>query len=312
MRVSVVMCTYDPAIENHLRAAVESLFAQTYDDIELILVVDGDAELCERAIETYEFHDECVVICNATNRGISASRNRGLGVATGEVIAFMDDDAVADPDWITELVRTYTETDAIAVGGRMTPIWLTRRPRMLPDEFLWLVGVNDRGFAEPGAEIRNTFGSNLSVKREVLAELGGFEPSVGTHHRRSLQAEEAELGSRLRASFGRGVRYNPDARVGHKVFPHRTELTWLLARCFWQGYSKALVTHRGPATGKPERAFLRRLLRESTPRRGKQLVRSPSINTTLELAAIVLFTAAVGAGYTAAIALEWIGSVSRQ
>jgi len=295
MDVSVVVCTYAMDRYADFCDAVESVQQQSYESVEIIIVVDGNEAVAERVRR--EFNSPNIEVHNNDqNQGVSYSRTKGAEIATGEVVAFIDDDAVADSDWISQLVRVYTETDALAVGGRMVGLWLAGRPWYLPREFDWLVGVTHPGFAEPYAEIRNTFESNISFRREVFLDLGGFDPSLGPDADSYRHSEGAELGARLQAAYDRGVVYNPDAVVKHKVFSHRIQLGWLLRRAFQQGQSKRKATQLGIGNGE-ESTYLWELMSVSVPRRLRALVRSPSVRPVGQLAMILLFTVIVGTGY---------------
>jgi glycosyltransferase involved in cell wall biosynthesis len=298
MRISVVLCTYDPALYDAFREAADSVLAQTHTDRELVIVVDGDRTLAERVRSDYGDHEDVLVHCNEENRGLLASRNEGTELASGEVVAFLDDDAVADREWLTELDATYGAHDALAAGGKMVPEWVAGEPRFLPAEFYFLVGVTHRGFAEGPREVRNTFGSNISFRREVFRELGGFDTAIGGRKGDShLQGGETELGARLRAEYGEGVRYDPDAIVAHKVFAYRTDPVWLAKRAFWQGYSKRAMAVLLPEPGGEESEFLERLLADFLPGRLRRLVARPNLGCAEELLALVLLTACVGFGY---------------
>jgi glycosyltransferase involved in cell wall biosynthesis len=298
MKVSVVVCTYSEDIYDHFQEAVDSVLAQTYDDIELVVVSDGNEAVYQRMTDDYGDLENTIVSRTDENVGISAARNHGIERATGDVVAQIDDDAIADPNWIEELVSVYESTDAIAVGGKMTPAWVAGKPGFLPEEFYWLIGVTHRGFAEPGEEVRNTFGSNISFRREVITELGGFDPNVGRKGDAEIQAHESELCTRLRQEFGRGVVYNPDAKVAHKVFDYRTNPVWLIKRAFWQGYSKRALETLLPEAGRDEEsAFLSFLLLDSIPWRVRRFVSKPSITVVSQLVWLVMLTGLVGLGY---------------
>jgi len=198
--------------------AINSLLSQSYNNLDIVVVVDGNRGLYDRILKSgIEEGDKAdvKVILNEENMGLSESRNKGIKEAKGDVIAFFDDDAVADEDWLKELERMYKEYDAIAAGGRLMPIWTTKKPKFLPEEYYWLVGATHKGFPEEVTEVRNTFGSNLSFKAEVLKVLGGFRSEMGVKGKGLLQGEETELCERMREKFGRGVVYNPDAIVYH-------------------------------------------------------------------------------------------------
>ncbi len=273
--------------------AAESVRAQTYDAVELVLVVDGNEAVAKQVRADFP-DDEIVIHNNSENRGVSYSRTKGAELATGDVVAFIDDDAIADPQWVEALVRAYEETDALAVGGKMTGLWLAGRPWFLPEEFDWLVGVTHRGFATQQQEVRNTFESNISFRRDVFLELGGFNPELGPKADEYRNAEGSEIGSKLRAEYDRGVVYVPDAVVQHKVFEYRTQFLWLAERAFKQGISKQLMDQ---GTESEEFGFLYKLFVEHLPRRIRTLVHNPSVAGGGQILMLLVFTGLVGGGY---------------
>lgn len=283
---------------NHFRGAAENVTSQSYDDTEMVVVVDGTDEVRDRVVEDYGDHEDVVIHCNDENVGLLESRNTGAELASGDVVAFIDDDAVADKEWVAELVRGYEEQNALAVGGKMVGDWVAGQPSFLPKEFYWLVGVTHRGFADGEGWVRNTFGSNISFDRETFLELNGFDTEIGGRQGdANLQAGETELCARLDAEYGEQVWYNPDAVVAHKVFEYRTEFWWMVDRAFWQGYSKRAMDTLVPESGRDEGEFLGDLVTEFIPGRVKELARSPSLVAVSQLVMLIVFTGCVGGGY---------------
>jgi glycosyltransferase involved in cell wall biosynthesis len=298
MKVSVVLCTYSPERYDDFREAADSLLTQTYDDVELVVVVDGREPVYERVREDYGDREDVLLHCNDENLGLLESRNVGAELATGDVVAFIDDDAIADERWVEALVASYEERDAVAVGGKMTPEWVAGEPGFLPEEYYWLVGATHRGFADGPGWVRNTFGSNISFRREVFLELGGFDPDIGGRKGdANLQGGETELCARLAVEYDERVWYSPEAVVAHKVFDYRTDPWWLLDRAFWQGYSKRAMEVLLPETGSEENDFLKLLVFESVPTRLRSLAATPSIDGVKQLVFLLLFTGSVGVGY---------------
>jgi len=282
----------------HFSEAADSVLTQSYDDVELVVVVDGTPEVYDRVIRDYADREEVIVHCNDENVGLLQSRNRGAELATGDVVAFIDDDAVADEMWIEHLVRAYKTKDAIAVGGKMVPTWVAGKPSFLPAEFYWLVGVTHRGFVDEPGEVRNTFGSNISFRTDVFNELGGFDVEIGGRKGdTNLQGGETELCARMKTEYGHGVWYDPDAEVAHKVFPYRTDFWWLLDRAFWQGYSKRAMEFLEEESTDEESTFLNQLLFEFAPSRLWGIVRSPTPSRITKLLFLFIFTITVGVGY---------------
>jgi glycosyltransferase involved in cell wall biosynthesis len=302
MKVSVVVCTYAMDRYDAFSAAVESILEQTHEPLELVLVVDGNPAVYDRVVKNFGDADErgvesVVLNDNDENMGISYSRTKGGELASGEIVAFIDDDAVAEPDWVEKLVKVYETTDAIAVGGDVCPNWQTEKPDFFPEEFYWLVGCVELNFAEHMEEIRNTYGSNISYRREAFLEVGGYDPNTGRKGDRHVQAHEAPVGVRLLREFNKGMIFTKKAVVHHKLFDYRGDFWWLVARSFWQGYSKRVMDLLYPDAPDDKNDYLRWLIGERVPIRLKWLVRSPSQPAVEQLCAILVFTGAVGLGY---------------
>jgi len=288
--MSVVVCTYSPENYLNLKEAVDSLVHQSYKVTEIIVVVDGVQTLADRISTAYADHKNVKVIKTEKGLSITQARNVGIRAATGDIVAFTDDDAVPEKNWLECLVDTYQKTNALAVGGKILPIWLSGKPEHLPAELYWLVGVTHAGFAEEKVtEVRDAFGPNMSFKRAVFEKVGYFNENLGFSGRRTsyIQGEEPEFGLRMKKGLGRGVIYNPKAVVYHKVTASKLKFEVLLNRSFYQGYSKALIQKMAsPGALNTERSYLKKLFSRSTPSR-----------TTKQTAVLLLCVLAVGLGF---------------
>ena len=289
MQISIIICTYQTHRYPDFADAINSILAQNYEDTELIVVVDGNAELYAKIKTEHKSIDK--IILNEKNLGLSESRNRGIKEANGDVVAFFDDDAVAADNWLEEIARMYRDEGAIAAGGKLVPKWVSKEPKILPEEYYWLIGATHKGFPEEITEVRNTFGSNISFNADVLKALGGFKSEMGVKGTGLLQGEETELCARMREKFGKGVIYNPAAIVHHKVFPERLRMRFLLKRAFWQGYSKKMMKEQGYSITE-ENEFVRTLIFRSIPDRLK-----PSLTKLLQLVFLSILTLTTASGY---------------
>jgi GT2 family glycosyltransferase len=299
MQISVVVCTHAVDRYPDLREAVESVLASTYDQdqYDVVVVSDGSPAVAERAREDFGSNPAVSVLELDENRGVSAARTRGGMYATGDVVAFIDDDALVSDTWLEQLAEVYEERDdVLAAGGRMEGEWIGGEPAWLPEEFYWLVGVTHRGFPTEEGFVRNTFGSNISYRAAVFEELGGFSPEFGGTEEKNFQGEDAELPIRLGQAYDTGVYYLPDAVVYHKVYPYRTRLGWLLRRAFWQGYAKARLARVQSGIGS-EQDFLSDLVFRFVPDRVGTLARRPSLARVGQLVMLFVFTGVVGMGY---------------
>ena len=238
--VSVVVCTSSLDRWDDLGAAIESIRAQTVPPLEIILVVDHNPELEERSRASWP---DLNVVTNPGSRGISNARNAGIAQSSGSVVAFLDDDARADPEWLAGMLRGYRNESVIGVGGRIEPAWQEKRPAWFPDEFGWVVGCSYIGLPETMAAVRNVIGANMSFRREILEALGGFDSRLGRVAGLPIGCDETELCIRaLRRFPGKRIVYNPEARVAHRVSADRGHWGYFISRCYGEGRSKATVS----------------------------------------------------------------------
>lgn len=238
--VSVIICAYTEKRWDDLVAAVASLQHQTLLPREIIVVIDENSSLFAKA--TVQFPD-IRVVSNKEARGLSGARNTGIALAQGSILAFMDEDAVADPQWLHHLMSAYADQRVMGVGGAIIPRWADGRPAWFPSEFHWVVGCTYRGMPVTTAPVRNLIGCNMSFRREVFAKVGGFRHGMGRIGTKPLGCEETELCIRALQQWPtRTVLYVPQARVHHHVPAARATWHYLVSRCWAEGLSKAQVS----------------------------------------------------------------------
>ncbi|MGA4847941.1 glycosyltransferase family 2 protein [Streptomyces sp. G5(2025)] len=266
--ISVVVCVYTEDRWEDILAAVSSVRAQSLAALETLLVVDHNAALLDRLAGEYK---ECAatgevrVLANAGPRGLSAGRNTGVAAARGSVIAFLDDDAVAERDWLRHFAVAYEDPRVLAVGGRTLPLWESgRRPAWFPEEFDWVVGCTYRGHPGGRARVRNVLGGNASFRRSAFDVAGGFASGIGRDgDRRPLGCEETEFCIRLTRARPDAVLLVDDrAVIHHRVPAARERFGYFRTRAYAEGLSKALVA-RSAGAGKgleSERRYTTRVL----------------------------------------------------
>jgi O-antigen biosynthesis protein len=260
LRFSVVICAYTERRWEDIVGAVASIRAQTRPAVRTILVVDHNPSLLARSRAAFP---ELVVVPNSGRRGLAGGRNTGVSHATGDVVAFLDDDARAQPDWLERLGAGYRSPSVVGVGGTVTPVWPGQRPPWLPPEFDWVVGCTFVGMPTAPAPVRNLIGANMSFRREALDAVGGFTNGLGRVGTRPLGCEETELGIRLR-QWRTDVRllYEPAAVVHHRVTSERVAWAYFCSRCYAEGVSKAMVSRLVGAKDalETERRYVRSVL----------------------------------------------------
>jgi GT2 family glycosyltransferase len=238
--VAVVVCAYSEARWGLLREGIGAILAQSRAPDRVILVIDHNPALLERA--RGEFGERVTVMPNGSRQGLSGARNTGVGAAEQEIVAFLDDDAVPEPGWLAAVISAY-EDGVLGVGGAIEPDWATERPRWFPPEFDWVVGCTYAGLPATGGTVRNLIGAAMSLRRSVFERVGGFRDELGRVGSLPFGCEETELCIRAAQAIPGGVfRYQPAARVRHWVGPERTRFGYFARQCFNEGRGKALMS----------------------------------------------------------------------
>lgn len=236
--LSVIVCThnrYDVLTEALASIEAQSLSRRSYE----LIVVDNSTDLKAQDAYYAGFDVECEHrIIREREPGLSRARNIGVRAASGRIVAFMDDDARAAPDWASELVGAFARhPEAGVVGGPVQPIWTSPRPSWLHK---WLEGyltIVDRGEEERALAPHEWLaGTNIAFLRAPLLETGLFGERLGRIGRLLLSNEELALTDELRAR-GHSAVYAPRALVRHMVHADRLNPEWMRRRVFWQAIS---------------------------------------------------------------------------
>nr|MBA2513553.1 glycosyltransferase family 2 protein [Solirubrobacterales bacterium] len=289
MNASVVICAHTEQRWHNLLAAVESVEAQTHHAHEIIVVIDHNPVLFERASIGIS---AARVVENTDTRGLGGARNSGVEHAVGDVVVFIDDDAVASPGWLAAFADAYRDDTVVGVGGGIEPAWEHGRPDWYPPEFDWTIGCSYLGMPTAPAEVRNLVGCNMSYRRDAVEAAGRFRLGYG--------CDETEFCIRLGAMLPESrLVYLPGAKVRHYVPGSRGTLKHFLTRCRFEGGSKAVVARLAGATRglESERAYTRRVLPAGVLRGVKDLAVRRDPAGGARAAAIVAGFAATVLGY---------------
>lgn len=255
--VAVVVCTYSRARLQLLQETLASLKCQQGVEPEVIVVVDGSPEL-EAELRSDPFFSWVKVIPNTGPRGLSAARNSGIAANQAELVAFIDDDAVADPYWLQRQVEAFENPAVMVTGGAVLPKLAAHRPEWWPSEFDWVIGcsypgqIDDRHFpqdrdpagaqAEP-VPVRNVIGASMVFRRSALDAVGAFALGLGRVDKIPLGGEETEICIRVGKRFGPdSVVLVPASVVHHYVPAERLRVGYFFRRCYAEGLSKAVLS----------------------------------------------------------------------
>jgi glucosyl-dolichyl phosphate glucuronosyltransferase len=234
-RVSVVICAYTLDRWELLNKSLQSVVHQDLSPVEVILCVDHNSEMFERCrvelpptVADAPWHFN--VIENRYDTRLGGARTSAAEIATGDVLAFLDDDAFASTTWLRRLTAAYEDPAVVAVGGAPIASYEVARPRWFPLECNWIFGCAYRGLPERRAPVDHLIGANMSIRREALLSWGGFH---------SDNHDDMDLSHRTIHAYGAGsVLYDPAAVVHH--FVPKARLTWgyFWRRCFYVNKGK--------------------------------------------------------------------------
>jgi GT2 family glycosyltransferase len=240
-----------------LLACVDSIHQQSLRPREIVVVVDG----CEQLAEALRKHDQQItVVTHETNRGVSAARNTGVGHVTTEWVAFLDDDATADPTWLERLVSCAETMGAVGASGWSEPAMDRPMPRWFPPELLWTVGCSYRGQPRRRTTGRNVFGGCAVLRTDLFREMGGYDVDIGRCGAGVEGCEEAEFGLRSAARDASArFAHVPDAVIHHRVGVARLTPWYVMSRCYADGRMKSAISRDTGVRGLgPERSFVTR------------------------------------------------------
>ena len=253
-RCSVILCTYNR--RNLVLTALAGLRRQTlpYDQFEVIVVDNGSHDGTFAAVNAYVQAGPLMIARNPedvwrvqciseTQNGLSYARNTGLRAATGEIVVFLDDDAIAHPTFLACLLAAYDETEADAVCGRVELHWEATRPHWLSDDLLDVLGyyapVKSRMLLPSTLDASSC---NFSIKSDVLHAIGAFSPLLSRSTTSPISMDVADVCRRLRMA-DYTLWYEPEAVVEHRVSAARLTRPYFVGRAYWQGRSEVVAQY---------------------------------------------------------------------
>lgn len=224
-RISVIVCSHNGS--RTIAACCASLRKLAYPNYEVIVVDDGSSDQTATLAEGYGFP-----VIRAAHGGLSRARNLGLAAADGEIVAYIDDDAEADPHWLTYLATTFMQSEYAGVGG----------PNLTPagDGF-----VADAVAYAPGgpihvllsdSEAEHIPGCNMAFRKDCLQAIGGFDSQFW------IAGDDVDLCWRLQARGWR-LGFNPAAVVWHH---RRNSLRAFLRQQRNYGRAEAMLEQKWP------------------------------------------------------------------
>ncbi len=224
-RISVIVCSCNGA--RTIRGCLEGLRGLEYPDYEVVVVNDGSNDATAAIAQEFGYR-----VITTANQGLSAARNTGLAAATGEIVAYVDDDASPDPHWLTYLAATFLTTRHAGVGGPNIPP---------PEDGLVAQAVA----SAPGGPCHVLLsdsvaehlpGCNMAFRKRHLQAIGGFDPQF------RAAGDDVDVCWRIQQR-GWSLGFSPGAMVWH----HRRDSV----RGYWKqqkgyGRAEALLERKWP------------------------------------------------------------------
>jgi hypothetical protein len=286
--LSVIITSYAKNRLPDVFDLLESLKAQTYGHIEIVFVGEREPELCE---QVKDYADQqgmrsVIVLFNDGEPGLSAGRNVAIPRAKGEIIAFLDDDVVAFPDWAEMVVSTFAKTDAIGLTGPALPLWEDPSMAWFPEELYWVISCTAWSGWEQEREVRNAWGMNMAFRREAFTNGLRFSDAFGLRNSSRLSwidppSEDVDFSLRAQEKTGKKIIFSPKARVWHKIPRKRIGVRFVVQRSASVGFQRRMLEKLYPKASrnsKPleqERQLLMRILTGLFPRILGDLFLSP-------------------------------------
>jgi GT2 family glycosyltransferase len=295
LAASVVIPCHTERRWDELCRAIRSVLEQELTAKAVIVAVDGNVALYERLLR---WGDDIQVVLNATRSGASTTRNTGASLAQTPIVAFLDDDASARPDWLANLVEPFHQLDVVGTGGFVAPRWLVPEPGWFPAEFAWAVGTSFRGLPTTRSSVRNVWSENMAVRKSDFDQVGGFRAGftkVGDVSR----PDDTDLCVRMGKASPRATWiYVPDAVVDHDVGEERARFLFFLRRCYNEGRGKIELArgNDGRSNLTDEQNYLRRTITRGLADYLRRGVRERDLGEMRRAGAIVTGVAAAGCG----------------
>ena len=243
MKFSVVVCTFNRS--ESLRRMLKSLQEIVIPDHLSceVIVVDNNSNDDTRLVfeEVGKDFGSKIRYVLEDMKGLSHARNRGVKEASGEIIAFTDDDVIVDKHWIQNIDKAFKEYDGVAcVGGKILPIWEIPKPNWLKPDLYGYLALLDKGNSVAYMDALEIWGANFAVKSEMFKRYGLFDTNLGRTPRKLYSGEEAEFLRRLQ-NAGEKILYDPLSIIHHHIPAHRMSKKYLRKWRFDQGELEGIL-----------------------------------------------------------------------
>jgi glycosyltransferase involved in cell wall biosynthesis len=242
--VSVVVCSFNG--ERGIEGCLRGLIAQNYpkDKYTIMLVDDGSTDNTVAIAKSYG----ATIVSHGQNHGVQHARNTGMKHATGEIIAYLDDDCVVTPDWLAEIVAPFADPQVAAVGGRvvafktdrlserymeasgygnpepLAPPIVAKSQSILRRLYAYLHSMyRPINIATSPVEAQAVYTANVAYRASAMKAISGFDSALRSN-------EDSDIANRLRANGGK-LMFAPGATAKHR---HHQKVWHFIRQTFYR------------------------------------------------------------------------------
>jgi len=222
---------------------IESVLGQNFENYEIIVVDNACLDSTKKLVESFKSIKAQIRYICEPDIGLHNARHAGARASNGNILLYIDDDIICDKNLLREILKFYADTNVGCVGGKILPKWEVYPPSWLTQFPKWYLSILDD---EDGPkEVQWIYGCNFSIRKELLFELGGFNPDAFGDKNMWCMRGDGEIGLLRKVhNVGKKVIYNPNAIVWHFIPKSRLTVEYFKERAFKSGIEASFSKYR--------------------------------------------------------------------
>ncbi|MEM4396779.1 MAG: glycosyltransferase [Candidatus Woesearchaeota archaeon] len=231
---SIVVVTFNRL--KLIKECLDSLINQnTNNKYEIIVINNNSTDGTEEYLNNLKSEFSFINVLKNNNTNVSSGRNIGIRSSKSNLILFIDDDAKASQDWISQYIRLFNNNEVLVAGGPMYGLPEIELPKWLSNKSYSYLGNLNHNIESNFINVfqHHLASCNLAVRKSVFYEIGLFKEELGYSDNRILSVEDADFLYRVQEKYPNGIFYLKDAFVYHYVPKYRLTKNYLFSRAFW-------------------------------------------------------------------------------
>jgi glycosyltransferase involved in cell wall biosynthesis len=242
VQISVVIATHNRC--KYLAKALQALLNQSLQKplYEVLIVDNASTDETPKVVADFKKQVDCIRYIYEATPSANLARNIGWQHARGEIVAYMDDDAIPAFEWLENILKVFYKIHPMpgVVGGKVVPLWESERPTWLHDKLFGALSLIDYSKQACILDKKYPFSVNMAFQKKLLAEFNGFDLQLGRKGNKLLSGDETAIAIRIKKA-GYSIYYDPAIMVEHYIPNARLTHKWFMKRYYWGGFSEALM-----------------------------------------------------------------------